>query len=851
MADTNIPNQDDLRELNEAGMSFVDIIRQMNAELNRVKRTLADNVDEQANITRETKATTDLANALAGFGAEQFRNSRSRVKFEKQLTDAKREQQRLEHKIRTTSGRAQRIYRDQLQTNREITKEAQHLLKAFQEIDGKVKFFEDMSELVQEVPILRKLFPEFKKAAEEARKAVSETGKTVDGVKEASKQLLGALEKGLAVLGVGLAVKGVQKVDKEVTQLSRDLNFTEFQARATYNQLRNIEGFTVEQSIKSLNELNSALGTAGTLSTNTLTQLNILTSRLGISSQEASTLFSLAASTNREFDSFTDTLVGAVQIQNALNNSALDYKDILSDINTAGAGVRLSLSQNPKALSDAAFQARKLGLTLNSVDNIAQGLLNFESSIAVELEAELLTGKQLNLERARMYALTNDIEGLTREIAKQNITAAKFARMNRLQQQAIAGSLGMSRDEMAQMFERQSAIEAINRSNLDTNSKLNQLLKSGVSYSEAARILGKDEISLRQEIMSLEEKRQVAMDRLATAAIAFLDALKPLKSMFDGIASVASTILKTLLIIAGLRFAGIRNLSGAFGSAAKGAKSLASSAGSVSAAATTAAGGAAATGGAATASRGLFGSMFSKGSRNIVKDSRLPSGYRNATTGRAVSAAEGASATGGIFSKISKNGFKTALKGAKGLGIISSILEGFFAKSDIEMMIASATSKDQLRQDVGKRALQGIAGVGVGILGGALGSLFGPGLVTALGYMGGDFIGRWFAGKLADWVGARPIGDAALSMFPNAKATRPDLFGGTANIKTKELELATGGIVTKETRATIGEAGAEAVVPLNEFYGKMDEMIQAVREGKIINMNGYKVGETLALSSVK
>ena len=64
-----------------------------------------------------------------------------------------------------------------------------------------------------------------------------------------------------------------------------------------------------------------------------------------------------------------------------------------------------------------------------------------------------------------------------------------------------------------------------------------------------------------------------------------------------------------------------------------------------------------------------------------------------------------------------------------------------------------------------------------------------------------------------------------------------------------ETEMAMGGIVTGPIRALVGEAGAEAVIPLNEFYAKLDELIAAVREGQVISMDGNIVGKSLALST--
>ena len=68
--------------------------------------------------------------------------------------------------------------------------------------------------------------------------------------------------------------------------------------------------------------------------------------------------------------------------------------------------------------------------------------LNFEQSIANEMEAELLLGKNLNLEKARQAAMDNDLVTLAEEIAKNVGDSAEFAEMNRIQQDAAAAAVG-------------------------------------------------------------------------------------------------------------------------------------------------------------------------------------------------------------------------------------------------------------------------------------------------------------------------------------------------------------------------------------------------------------------------
>ena len=68
-------------------------------------------------------------------------------------------------------------------------------------------------------------------------------------------------------------------------------------------------------------------------------------------------------------------------------------------------------------------------------------------------------------------------------------------------------------------------------------------------------------------------------------------------------------------------------------------------------------------------------------------------------------------------------------------------------------------------------------------------------------------------------------------------------------------EMANGGIVTKPTRALVGEAGAEAVIPLDKLMAEFKEMRAiltqiANREGTVY-LDGTKVGTAMAMSTYK
>jgi hypothetical protein len=67
----------------------------------------------------------------------------------------------------------------------------------------------------------------------------------------------------------------------------------------------------------------------------------------------------------------------------------------------------------------AAIAAKELGMGLSEVGSIANKLLDIESSIAAEMEVSILLGRQINLDKARQLALTNDLDGMMEEITNQ------------------------------------------------------------------------------------------------------------------------------------------------------------------------------------------------------------------------------------------------------------------------------------------------------------------------------------------------------------------------------------------------------------------------------------------------
>ena len=111
--------------------------------------------------------------------------------------------------------------------------------------------------------------------------------------------------------------------------------------------------------------------------------------------------------------------------------------------------------------------AKKLGIDMSSITSAAEGLLDIEGSISKQMEAEVLLGRQLNLDAARQAALQGDYLTLTKELANQVGSVAEFNQMNAIQQQALADSLGMSVADTRKMVENQDKLAGLSEEALN------------------------------------------------------------------------------------------------------------------------------------------------------------------------------------------------------------------------------------------------------------------------------------------------------------------------------------------------------------------------------------------------
>jgi hypothetical protein len=266
-----------------------------------------------------------------------------------------------------------------------------------------------------------------------------------------------------------------------------------------------------------------------------------LTKQLGLSKEEALGLQSTFAVNNTEAEKGIDIVYDQIAAFANQNKIVADGRKILAEIGKTSKLIQLNFRGNTAELTKGVLESKKLGLTLDQVSKIGNSLLNFEQSIASELEAELLTGRDINLEEARRYALNNDLVGLTKEINKQNITADSFAKMNRIQQEAIAGSLGMQAEELADALYKQQVIQKTAGNYTTQLREQAKLAKERGDYETQIK-LEKEAAAVEQGI--LEGKNLKQAQEAASAQDKFNIAIEKVKEIFTDLAQDGGVIDK-------------------------------------------------------------------------------------------------------------------------------------------------------------------------------------------------------------------------------------------------------------------------------------------------------------------
>jgi len=347
-------------------------------------------------------------------------------------------------------------------------------------------------------------------------------------------------------------VKAMVGADKATSEMAKSMNMSYSDALQMRSELTNAAAASGNIFVntkgmqESLMAINSSLGTNVMVNGEMLTQMTEMREMAGFTNEEIQGIAAISLTTGASMNDVTGEFMAQAKLASIQNGVLLNEKDLLKGIKDVSAATTLSLGKNPGLIADAVATAKSLGMELSAVDAIAQSLLSFESSIGAELEAELLTGKQLNLEKARQAALDNDLATVAEEIAKQTGSSAEFGKMNRIEQEALAKAVGMNREELASsLFLREQLQgltgDAAKQAEADFQRRVDILGVAG-----AQRELEQKGVDGLRDQVGMADKLGAVMSKLEEIFVVVGQALMPIFDIFVSIFDIVGPIMKLL-----------------------------------------------------------------------------------------------------------------------------------------------------------------------------------------------------------------------------------------------------------------------------------------------------------------
>ena len=379
----------------------------------------------------------------------------------------------------------------------ELEKEAQKLLLENDDVvEGSLEAVGNLGKkfkgMVENVPLvggaLSKRF-ELDKLGERMQDALVNTLIKARG----QTTLLGsALKIAMGPIGIGLAVFTaifaiVKKIRKENRDLANTLGIQTSEARKFQLELKGSEmafnamGLDGSKLKTTMSDIGKEFGSLENMTVANARNIERFAQNSGVAGSEIVKFNKVMMDlTGSSFDVATNMAKTAADMARSANVSTAK---VLGDI--AGSAERFAefSMDGANGLAQAAVEAAKVGASLSGILEAADKLLDFETSISNQFKAQVLSGKQINTERARQLALDGDIAGLTAEIQSIVGQVGDIQTLNVIQRKSVADAIGISvadllRISRGEQVQQQETVQ-------DKLNVTNQLLAQSLDISQA------------------------------------------------------------------------------------------------------------------------------------------------------------------------------------------------------------------------------------------------------------------------------------------------------------------------------------------------------------------------------
>jgi len=304
-------------------------------------------------------------------------------------------------------------------------------------------------------------------------------------------------------------------------------------------------GVTAELAGESAQQLANAFGDTSIANKENIEYVSLMKQNLGVSAEDSTAIMQNFMGIGGMSSKVARETAGAAA--SMAKAAGVPFSKVMQEVAKPSETVRSLIRGSVDGLIKGAIEAKRLGTSLESVGKAAAGMLDFQSSINDEMEASVLFGRDVNLQKARELAYAGDLENLAKEQSRLLKEAGDVSKMDYFQRIGIAKALGMSVEEMDKMNAKQQELNQLRLEDPETYEKLTAKQKVMDKTKESLSEKYKKEL-LSQQLASQQEKIMMSIQSITTElAETFLPIINTLVPIVGILFKMSMIITKFIL----------------------------------------------------------------------------------------------------------------------------------------------------------------------------------------------------------------------------------------------------------------------------------------------------------------
>ena len=391
------------------------------------------------------------------------------------------------------------------------------------------------------------------------------------GLDDISTKLQKAVLKGLDIKSLGKGLTIVTALAAVLKIITDEANKFAESTGVTFGQAQKI-GIEARSTANSLDmqlATNEDIMKVQEKTITTFGTVAMMTTKQAGSIAELGKAYSYGADTAAEFNNVMMTMGATVSEAYDVQNetAALALKSgvsvgaVTKDIAQNGKAAMKYFGGNSKALGTAAVEAAKMGMSLQGIVKTSDALLNIQDSLTKQFEFQALTGRQIDLDKARQLSFDGKIAEAANETLDALEKSGDISKLRPNELRKAAELAGMEVDELQKSLIVRKKLAGMDKDTIAAATTLN-LSKEQLEKMDEDQLLAaaKQQQSMNTTLASFDTMKGELINALVPAAELLVNAFNLLIPILKLISFIAIPISDAITGMVG----GVQNLVGLF-----------------------------------------------------------------------------------------------------------------------------------------------------------------------------------------------------------------------------------------------------------------------------------------------